>query len=87
MMPSGYPMPLNGDHIEFERQHANTPLHERPDWPLPSFDARDWARAFLTAYERGSDDFLSEGNMIGWFAAALMRGFDEAHARAQPGSC
>ena len=64
-LPLPYPVPLNGDHIEFERAHAGTPLHERPDWPLPSFDARDWAKAFLQAYERGSDDFLCEANMIG----------------------
>ena len=75
-----YPVIFNGDHAAFEIEHANTPPQERPDWPLPSFDARDWAQAFLAAYERGPDDFLSEGNMIGWFANALMRGYDQARA-------
>lgn len=75
-----YPITFNGDHAEFEREHANTPPHERPDWPLPSFDARDWAKAFLAAYEKGGDDFLAEDTMTGWFANALMRGYDE-HAR------
>jgi hypothetical protein len=79
---TGYPVILNGDHADFERDWAASgkPTHERPDWPLPSFDARDWAKAFLKAYEAGSDDFLSEDNMIGWFANALMRGYDE-HAK------
>lgn len=79
---TGYPVIFNGDHAEFEREHANTPPHERPDWPLPSFNAWDWAKAFLKAYEsyRG-DDFLAEDNMQGWFANALMRGFDERASR------
>jgi hypothetical protein len=81
---TGYPIVLNGDHAEFEREHANTP-HERPDWPLQSFDARDWAKAFLDAYERyPGDDFLTEDVMIGWFANALMRGYDEHAPGAGP---
>ena len=72
----------NGDHAQFEIDHANTPPEQRPDWPLPSFDARDWAKAFLAAYEKGDDQFLTEDTMIGWFASALMRGYDEHAARA-----
>lgn len=41
-----YPVILNGDHADFEREHANALPQDRPDWPLPSFDARDWATAF-----------------------------------------
>ena len=70
----------NGDHAEFEIEHANTPPHERPDWPLPSFDAQDWAKAFLKANESGTGDFLDEGTMTSWFANALMRGHDEGIA-------
>ena len=53
---------------------------ERPaNWPIPSFDARDWAREFCRiAKTKGHD--LDEGWMITWFANALMRGWDE-HAR------
>lgn len=77
-----YPVVINGDHAEFEREWAASgrPDHERPDWPLPSFDARDWARAFLAAYQRArerGDLFLEEENLTGWFANALMRGYDE----------
>ena len=71
----------NGDHAQFEIDHANTPKEQRPDWPLPSFDARDWAKAFCKiGIEKGHE--LDEGWMLSWFASALMRGFDEASSRA-----
>jgi hypothetical protein len=72
-----YPIIFNGDHAEFKQEHANTPPKERPDWPLPSFDARDWAEAFCKI-NPGAD----EGTMITWFANALMRGYDEHAARS-----
>jgi len=62
---------LNGDHAEFEREHMFTKPEDRPDWPLPSFDARDWAKAFVKLH--GGDEEL----MTSWFANALMRGYDE----------
>lgn len=75
---SGYPVFLCGDQIEFEREHANTPPEERPDWPLPSFDARDWARAFIAAATKHEWlHKIDEEIMITWFANALMRGYDE----------
>lgn len=78
-MTKRYPIILNGDHAEFEREHANTPPHERPDWPLPSFDAGDWAAAFVA---KNPDCGVSEELMLVWFANALMRGHDEHAARA-----
>jgi hypothetical protein len=76
----GYPVILNGDHAEFEREHANTKPEDRPDWPLPSFDARDWARAFMKIKEAGA--IVDEAWMTVWFANALMRGYDEHAARS-----
>ena len=36
-------------------------------------DARAWAKFFIETYEKSNDDnFLSEENMIGWFANAMM---------------
>ena len=76
-----YPVILNGDHAEFEREHADTPPQERPDWPLPSFDARDWAAHFRkTAVKLGYSD-MDEDWLHAWFANALMRGYDEARSR------
>lgn len=69
----------NGDHADYELQNINTPAHERSDWPLPSFDARDWAAAYCKLH--GGDETL----MIGWFANALMRGFDEHVNRSSRG--
>lgn len=76
---SGYPVILCGDHAEFEAKWAASgkPDHERPDWPLPSFDAQDWAKAFRqTAIKLGYSD-MDEGWLITWFANALMRGYDQ----------
>lgn len=81
-----YPIIMNGDHAEFEAQHANTPKEDRPDWPLPSFDARDWAKAFCKIANEGygfkdaMGQPIDEGWMVTWFANALMRGYDE-HVR------
>lgn len=74
-----YPIIMNGDHAEFEAEWAASgkPDHERPDWPLPSFDARDWAAAFCKINPNGP----AENVMIGWFANALMRGWDEHDSR------
>mgnify|MGYP001569090777 CR=1 FL=1 len=77
----------NGDHAQYEIDNANTPPKERSDWPLPSFDAKDWAEAFCKiANEHGVVDRdgkpLDEGWMIAWFANALMRGYDEHAERS-----
>ena len=81
-----YPVIMNGDHAEFELEHANTPKEQRPDWPLPSFDAMDWAKAFCKIARdqgyRNESGPIDESWMVGWFANALMRGFDEHAARA-----
>lgn len=71
-----YPVILNGDHAEYERENAGVPPKERSDWPLPSFDAQDWAEAFCKLFPQ-----MDEGLMLTWFAGALMRGYDEHAAR------
>ena len=83
-----YPIILGGDHAEFEQEWAASgrPDNERHDWPLPSFDAQDWAKAFCSianglGYKDAQGEPIDEGWMIGWFANALMRGFDERAAR------
>jgi len=79
-----YPVVLNGDHAEFEREHADTKPEDRPDWPLPSFDARDWAKAFCRTFmvqrKAGYDTAWVEDDealMVTWFANALMRGYHQ----------
>lgn len=72
----------NGDHAEFEAEWAGKDPKTRPDWPLPSFDARDWAEAFCKIAKAHGHD-LDEGWITTWFANALMRGFDEYAARSR----
>jgi hypothetical protein len=72
-----HPIILGGDHAAFEAEHAGMPDHERPDWPLPSFNAVDWAAAFCKiatslGYKDAEGKPIDEGWMIGWFANALM---------------
>jgi hypothetical protein len=88
---TSYPIILNGDHAQFEADWAKSgrPDNERPDWPLPSFDARDWAEAFCKiathlGYKDAEGKPIDEGWMIVWFANALMRGNDE-HASKTAG--
>jgi hypothetical protein len=45
---------------------------EDPNWPLPSFDAKDWAEAFCKL-----NPSVDEDTALVWFANALMRGYDE----------
>jgi hypothetical protein len=83
----------NGDHLEYELEHQDVPARERPDWPLPSFDAKDWAEAFCTWFPNATADRAADGAMTKvdinedmmttWFANALMRGYDEATMRLQ----
>lgn len=72
-----YPVPLGGDHVAAERDLVALPPHQRPDWPLPSFDARDWATAFVRVIEQIKPD---EEFMLTWFSNALMRGYDQRSA-------
>jgi hypothetical protein len=71
----------NGDHAEFEQEWAGRDPRERPDWPYPSFDARDWAAAFCKLNPE-----MDEGVMLAWFANALMRGYDEKPVPLPPES-
>jgi hypothetical protein len=72
----------NGDHAQYEVDNINTPLKERSDWPLPSFDARDWAEAFCKIARTHGHD-IDESWMVTWFANALMRGFNEGVGRSR----
>jgi hypothetical protein len=50
---------------------------------LKSFDARDWAKAFVAHVHQIPSIATDEETMSGWFANALMRGFDEAKQKAE----
>lgn len=48
---------------------------------LKSFNATDWARAFVAYVKFDPSIATDEATMAGWFANALMRGFDEKWSR------
>ncbi len=52
-----------------------------PTWPLPSFDGKDWAEAFVAKVKVNPNIATDEGTMIAWFCGALMRGYDECMLR------
>jgi hypothetical protein len=56
------------------------PSRDDPNWPLPSFDAVDWAEAFCKINPE-----MDRELMVVWFANALMRGYDEANIRRDAG--
>ena len=66
----------NGDQLQYELDNASVPPEQRSDWPLPSFDATDWAVAFNKKHPSVSVD-----DARAWMACALMRGYDEALVR------
>lgn len=71
--------------LEKEKQKLAEPAN--PVAPLDSFDARDWAKEFMRGNNGLSGPFQSsrvsvdEETMVGWFANALMRGYDERRSR------
>lgn len=44
---------------------------------LQSFDCREWAREFVERVKNNPSIATDEATMTGWFANALMRGYDE----------
>lgn len=46
-----------------------------------TFDAKDWAKVFVKMVKQNPSIATDEDTMLGWFANALMRGFDEAKFR------
>lgn len=55
----------------------------KANWPMQSFDGREWANAFKETVGRGLP--IDEAQVHSWFAAALMRGYDEG-ARVSTGN-
>ena len=48
-----------------------------PGWPYPSFDAMHWAEEFAKQHPE-----IAQAEMLGWFANALMAGYDHANRSA-----
>lgn len=61
----------------------NSAINPADDAFSQSFDARDWARAFMRIVIDGNVE-IDEALMVAWFANAIMRGYDyrDAEVRA-----
>ena len=66
-----------GEAARLSPEELRAKYRDDPNWPIQSFDARDWAEKFskLTG--------MDEAWALTWFANALMRGFDEGMMRAR----
>lgn len=73
---------------EYRRRRREARASVKRETKVPeSFDAVDWAEEFVRLVKQKPEIPTDEGTMTGWFANALMRGFDEANRRrdADPG--
>ena len=66
---------------------CSKPIHPEPKFNPQSMDAKVWAKEFIRLYKNSRlapiniPDWLDEELMLGWFANAIMAGFDEANRR------
>jgi len=75
--------PIMGEALAVEAEEGYDPMAEEEYDPTASMlhqtnDAQVWAREFMKRVEQGC--VIDEGMMLGWFANALMCGWDH-HAR------
>jgi len=70
----------NGENVETWCPTCNAPP-TRDDAFAQSFDARDWAAAFVRHVVKTPSIATDEGTMATWFANSIMRGYDERQRR------
>ena len=74
-VPTGQLWDALWDWMEARRLDRETP---EPDQSFTqSFQAEPWALAFIAIVRRNPSIATDEGTMLGWFANAIMRGYDE----------
>lgn len=56
-------------------------MSEKSNSTIESFDARVWAKDFVDTVTKNPSIPMDEETMTTWFAAALMRGYDEHYWR------
>lgn len=71
--------------VNMETELDSMAAYNDLSWPLPSFDASDWAVSFVKLAREKPEIATDEATMLAWFANALMRGYDEAKRRAAKG--
>lgn len=68
-------------HVDMTADEIREKYRYDQNWPIQSFDAKDWAKAFIDTLGARISYQLDEATMLGWFANALMRGWDERQWR------
>lgn len=63
--------------VDMTQEEIRAKWQNDPNWPVQSFDAMDWARAFIATFGAKLNWQLDESTMLAWFASALMRGYDQ----------
>ena len=53
---------------------------QRGEWPH-TMDAQAWATAWMLQLKETPEMYKDEGSMIGWFANAIMAGYDRARIK------
>lgn len=72
--------------MRFKRRHSEPPEPERDEIAhrlIGEFDAAVWAHEFVALAERKPEIATDEGAMFGWFANAIMAGYDHAKNKAR----
>jgi hypothetical protein len=79
-----------------EVEQASSPVTVNPDeddallgadglpWPK-TFDGQTWAKEFVRRFQKHPQIATDEATMIGWFANAIMVGFDRAQQKPDAG--
>lgn len=68
--------------MENHDKPASPPV-EQPKEFTQSFDAKDWAVAFVAHVKAKPSIAIDEDTMLGWFANAIMRGYDTAKSETE----
>jgi len=84
----GYSLAELAKIIDFAKSRGFDPKESEPKQETKfnpqSMDAKDWAKEFMRIYKYNqvkNVEFIDEDFMLGWFANAIMAGFDEADRR------
>ena len=84
----GYSLAELAKIIDFAKSRGFDPKESEPKQETKfnpqSMDEKDWAKEFMRIYKYNqvkNVEFIDEDFMLGWFANAIMAGFDEANRR------
>lgn len=72
------------DRTEVDEAWVRKQMEKQPWWPGGQTDAYEWADAFLIITKDNPDILTDRDTLMGWFANAIMAGYDEAVVEHDP---